>query len=821
MIKFLHLVGRLRRDSNLLIIGAAIVVAVASVASVDTFTDRVRRAMEQQANALLAADLVIASSQQLPPQYSQSAVALNLDTASTVEMRSVVSHGDDLQLVELKAVSNGYPLRGELIVKENNIPVASNGIPAPGTVWVEQRLLDILGLQIGDRLTLGKLTMTVTRVMVIEPDRAGSLFNLAPRVLMNLENLTATKLLLPGSRVTRSLLIAGDEPALREYKNQLTLRDTDRIRTADDARPEIRSAIDRADHFLNLAVLTSIILSAVAIALAARAYTAKNAKACALLRVLGATRRQVFIYFSKELGTLTVISIIIGIAIGLGAQYMLSILISGWVQGELPAPGATGVLRAGFIGMLASFGFALPYLLELPKTTPGSVLRPSVENNPPNPYLLVIFAGVALLLIAPWEANSWRITLWVGLGIVLAISMLAIFGQILLALLYRARHKFGMVVRFGSTNLWRRRVLTQVQVAGLALGLTALFALALVRTELLESWVAQLPERAPNQFLINIQPEEQQSLKQFFSAHGIAPPELHPMIRARLVSINGKNVHLDDYDDPRAKRLANREFNLSSSAKLKTDNKITAGNYWSAGVDRPEFSFEKDIAETLGLEVGDVIEFAAAGENLAAEITSLRTVQWESMGVNFFVEGTPALLNPFPATYITSFYLPEGNNGLMAELVRQFPSVTALDVSALITQVKLIMDRAADAIEFVAMFTLLAGVLVLISAIQTTQQERNFATALIKTVGGTRLKTISLMVSEFVIVGAIAGTTAAITAQLCAWAIADQVLQISYSFDFWFVLLGGLWSALIVVLIGLVAITLAFRKPARLLLNPP
>ncbi|MGR8950227.1 MAG: ABC transporter permease, partial [Gammaproteobacteria bacterium] len=750
----------------------------------------------------------------------QTAHKLGLKTAYTTAMRSVVSHGDNLQLVELKAVSDSYPLRGQLLTTENAAADKTARVPTQGTIWVEQRLLDMLAVRPGDTINLGAMTMVIDRVVLVEPDRAGSLFNLAPRVLMNFVDIEATKLLLPGSRVTHNLLVAGEEVDVRNYKKTLSLRDTDRIKTTEDARPEIRSALDRADHFLNLAVLTAIVLSAVAIALAARAYTSKNAKACALLRVLGATRGQVLVYFVKELGLLTFLAIVIGVGAGFGAQFLLTLLIKGWVQGNLPPPGLIGITRASFIGLTASLGFALPYLLELPKTPPGSVLRPSVGKTKQNPLLLCIFAVVAVLLIAPWDTGSWQITLWVGLGIIAAMTILAIFGQAVLTMLYKFRRKFSLNLRFGATNLWRRKVLTQVQVAGLALGLTALFTLALVRTELLESWVAQLPERAPNQFLINIQSTEREALREFFSNQGITPPDFHPMTRARLISINGRAVDLDAYKDPRAKRLANRDFNLSSSSGLKPDNKIVAGAYWANNTTQREFSFEKDIAETLGLELGDVVEFAAAGENLSAEITSLRTVQWETMGVNFFVEGTPALLHSFPATYITSFYLAEDENGVMAELVRKFPSVTVLDVSALITQVKIIMDRAADAIEFVAIFTLLAGVLVLISAIQTTQQERNFSTAIVKTFGGTKATTLGLMANEFIIIGAISGTAGAITAQLCTWAIASRVLQISFQFDFWLVLFGALVSACVVTGIGLVAVTLAFRQPSRLLLNP-
>ncbi|MEM7467614.1 MAG: FtsX-like permease family protein, partial [Pseudomonadota bacterium] len=658
-------------------------------------------------------------------------------------------------------------------------------------------------------------------IVQVEPDRAGSLFNMAPRVLMNERDLASTKLILPGSRVTNALLLAGSEESVSDFVENLTLRDSDRLRTPDEARPEVSSAIDRAGHFLNLAVLTAIILSTVAIALAARAYASKNAKPCALLRVLGASRRQVFIYFAKELGILTLVCLLIGVSLGLLAQHSVGLLITGWVQGDLPPAKLLGSARAVFVGLIASLGFALPYLLQLPNIAPASILRASTNGSKPNGRLLILFALIATLLITPWDPQAWRLSAWVALGIVMAMILLAFFGQALLGLMYRARHRLGLASRFGANNLWRRKVLTQLQIAGLALGLSALFTLTLVRDQLLDSWLQQLPESAPNQFLINIQPDEKQALAAFFRAHNLAAPKFYPMTRARLVSINDKPMQLEDYQSPRAKRLANREFNLSYSEKLKPDNKVVGGKYWAENSVDLELSFEKDIAKTLGLALGDVIEFAAAGENLTAKITSIRTVQWETMGVNFFVEGTRTLLEPFPATFITSFHLPENNDHVMAELVRNFPSVTALDVSALIEQVRKIMNRASTAIEFVALFTLLAGGLVLVSAIHTTQQERNLSTALIKTFGGSRFRTMSLHAAEFLIIGIISGVAGATAAQMCTWLIAREVLNIDYAFNWLLIVNGGILAAIAVLCVGLIAIFLSFKKPTRILLNPP
>ena len=816
--KFIQISKRCLRDPNLILIGLALTIAVASVASVDTFTDRVRRAINQQANALLAGDLAILSSQPLPTSYTKDARELGLSTATTTAMRSVVSHGDELQLVELKAVSTGYPLRGKIVSSSNGKQTLA-GIPTQGSVWVERRLLHLLKLQEGDSITVGDLPLRIERTLLIEPDRAGSLFNLAPRVMMNLQDLAQTKLVLPGSRLTNTLLIAGEQSRIELLKKSLTLRDTDKIRTPDDARPEIRSAIERADHFLNLAALTAIFLAGVAIALAARAYTDKNTKSTALLRVLGATRQQVLRYYIAELGVLAILSIFAGVLIGFGAQQVLSSVVSGWVQGALPSATLVGIARAVFIGIVALFGFALPYLLTLRDTAPGLVLRPTMDPVRPKYRVIIIYSLISVALITPWQNGSFTLTALVTLGILSTLLILGLIGHALINSLYKTRQTFNFLWRFGVTNLWRRSMLTQIQISGLGLGLTVLLTLSLVRSEIITSWLNQLPDGAPNQFLINIQPDEIKQLSAFFAENGLDRPNFYPMIRARLTAINGKEIDLNDYPSPRAKRLANREFNLSWANKLKSDNEIVAGQWWETQTNAHEFSFEKDIAKSLGLNLGDVIEYATAGEKLSGRITSLRKVQWDTMGVNFFVEGTPALLREFPATYITSFYLAAEKTSMLTSLIREFPSVTVLDVSALIGQVQSIMDRASHAVEFVAIFTILAGLLVLIAATQTTQKERNFNTALLKTLGSSRQYIFRAMAIEFLIVGAIAGITATIAAQTCTWLIATQVLNLTYEIKLWLIPAGALVSSAVVSIIGFGTIATAFRQPAKNLLS--
>jgi putative ABC transport system permease protein len=808
-------------DRSFLVMGAAVVIAVASVTAVDMFTDRVRAALVRQSSALLAADVVVISNEKLTGNYARSARSFDLITTSTLSMRSVVTFKEHLQLTELKAVEDNYPLRGKMLVSDTPFASAnpSTDIPVAGTAWVESRLLSLIGAQVGDRIGVGASTLRISKILVLEPDRGGDLFNIAPRVMINQSDIPATALIAPGSRVRYALLVAGSPSGTEEFKSNLSLRDGDQILSPDTARPEIRNALKRAEQYLGLATLTTILLAGVAIALAARSFAAQRRDAVALLRTLGATRRFVLRYFLLEILMLGLLTATIGAALGMASQEIIARSMTGWTQAALPEPSITAALRAAGTALLALTGFALPPLMNLPNVPPLRVLRNDVDATPPNKFGILIYALAATLFVAPWRADDIQLTIWSLIGLVVCLAALILAALATTKVVTQLRSYTGLVWRFGVANIARRGMLTTVQICALGLGLMVLLVLGIVRNDLLDDWLSSLPPDAPNQFLMNIQPTDVSSLLAFFERREIDAPSFYPIVRGRLSAINDQPITANTYVDPRARRLADREFNLSAAADLKPHNVIVEGQWWDSTSGDGQFSVERDIARTLNIRLGDTLSYRIAGREIHGTVTNLRAVQWESMEVNFFVEATPQLLDDLPATFITSFRLNSTSYPILRELVEKFPSVTVIDVAALVDHIRAIMDRSAAAIEFVFLFTLISGILVLIAAVQSTQDERVFESALLKTLGASRFLTLRIMGAEFLTIGFISGLVAGCVALLSGWLVATRVLEIDYSVNFIVILIGIVAGVASVTLVGTVAIMSALKRPAMLVLR--
>ena len=807
----------LRRDGRageLMLVFVALIIAVASTTAVGFFTDRIQRAIGTQANALLAADLVLESRNPIPESLRSAAHANGLATSDIITFRSVVSTGEQLQLTEVKAVQAGYPLRGSLQVSRTLFgPAEETGItPAPGEAWAETRLLPALGLAVGDNIALGKVRLRITRVLVLEPDRGGDLFSIAPRLMINHADVAATGLILPASRATRRLLVAGNAPAVAEFRAGAlkALPVGVKLREVRDARPELRAALRRAEQFLGLAVLSSLLVAGVAIAMAARRFAARHLDNCAVLRCLGASQRFIISVFAVEMLILGGCAGIVGALGGYAAQWGLAELLRGLTTTALPPAGwlpfATGVTTS----VVALIGFAMPPLLQLKHVPPARVLRRELGPPTGSRTLPYVAAFLLLLLLAPWRAGNVNLSAYLIAGSLATICVSALLAVVAIKLLGRLRSRVGVAWRYGLANIARRAGGAVVQIVALALGIMVMLMLSLVRTDLLAGWQATLPPRAPNHFLINIQPSEVNTIRTFFAARGVASPDLHAMVRARLTHINDQAVDIDNYLEPRARRLADREFNLSWATALQEDNKIVAGRWWSADQNgQPELSVERDFAETLGFKLGDVLHFRIAEQDVSARITSLREVNWDSFNVNFFVVATPGWLESHPATFITSVYLDDQQKLVLNELVARFSSITVLDVAALMKQVRRIMDRVTRAVEYVFGFTVLAGVLVLVAALQSTHDECVRESAVLKTLGAVRSRIRLGLLAEFCTLGALAGLVAALAASLLSYVLAEYVFNISYQFNalMWPVgLLAGMIGTALVGVAGMRAI---------------
>ncbi len=795
----LRLLRRDWRAGELRLLVTALVIAVASVTSVGFFTDRIERAMQRRASEVLAADLRLDSRQPLDPRFEQQAGANGLQTAETVSFPSVVLNDGDTQLVQAKAVSPGYPLRGRLLIRESvtGADLPTDTIPAPGEAWLEDRLLPLLNLKLGDRIKLGQMSFTVSRVISYEPDRASNLFALAPRVMINRADLEATGLLGPASRVRYRLLLAGDEAAVANFREWLDRQPMEgvEIENIKGARPELRIALDRGGRFLRLTAATAILLCVVAVALASRRFVERQADTSALLRCLGASRRQVAWIFLLRLLGLGVIASLAGSAIGLAAQTALIALVGHWFTQQIPGPTPWPLLSGLGTGILVLLGFALPSVLRLSRVPPLRVFRRHL-GAPSLGYRLSIGAALlSLAVLLVWQIGDDQLAFQLIGGLLAGLALLAAVSRLLVFLLRPLRSRSAGSWRYGLASLSRNPATTSVQLSGFGLGITVLLLLAMVRVDLLNDWRNALPEQSPNLFLINIQPQEVEGVRELLKQGGIDNSGLYPMIRGRLLRIGDHAVSADDYASPRAQRLATRDFNLSQASGMQSDNRIVAGRWWDAGEqERPWFSVEEGIAETLGIALGDRLTFEVAGSEITGEVTSLRSVQWDSFNVNFFVIGTPGLMRDQPASYITSFYLPPDRRALLHRLIQQYPSVTALDVSALMQQVRAIMDRGVMAVESVFLFTLAAGVIVLYAGIQASRELRIQEAAILRTLGLSRRRLLVSVWLEFALLGGLAGAISAGLATVISWSLATRVFELPWQPDplMWAVaILGG------------------------------
>jgi putative ABC transport system permease protein len=783
----LRLLARNYRGGELTLLAAALVIAVASVTTVGFFTDRVHRALDRQANQLLGADLVVAADHPLPPALEAQARQLGLSAVRMMSFPSMAAKGDTNVLASVKVVTPGYPLRGTLRVADrlygpDRVPPS---VPAPGSVWADEKLYTQLGLAIGDAVTLGSASLTVSAILTQEPDAAIGFINAGPRIIVNSADIAATGLVQTGSRIRYRLQIAGEPGAVDAYRawSLSRLAPGERVEGIRDARPEIRSALERAEKFLGLATLVSVLLAAAAIALAARRFLQRHLDGCAMMRCLGASQGTVVrVYFIQFL-LLGLAASAAGCAAGLLAQLLLAKALMQLLAIALPAPGMEPALYGVATGLALLIGFALPPLTGLARVPPLRVIRRDL-GAPDRAGIAGYALGFALIAaMIFWHANDWTLGAWVLGGFAGAAVACGLIAWLLLRLTSGLREG-GISWRFGIANLRRRPLGSVIQVVSLGLGMMALLTLTLVRNDLLETWQTSLPPQAPNRFIVNIQPEQLQPLGLFFARRGVTMPATHPMVRGRLTRINARGVSSADYADDRARRLVDREFNLSSATRMQSDNRIVAGRWWGAAPDRKDqFSVEDGIARTLGIRIGDRLTFDIAGTPTSGVVTSLRKVDWDTFNVNFFVVAPPGLLDGAPVSHITSFYLPPGNAELLSELVKQFPNLLLIDVAQVLAQVQAMMGQVALAVQFIFLFTLLAGLVVLYAAIASTQDERLYQATLMRTLGANRRQLRRAVVAEFAVVGALAGLLAAAGASAVGYAIAWKVLHLDFTFS--------------------------------------
>jgi len=806
------------RSGEFTVMGTALALALAAVSAVGFFTARVQTAVVEQAGESLAADLLLQSGTPLPPEFARSAAAAGAETSPLLDFPTVLLAGDATQLVDVHAVSAGYPFRGRVRLADAPFGPAhpADGIPAPGTAWVDPRALGMLRLKVGDTVQVGGLHLRIAAAIAYLPDGGFGFTALAPKVVLNGADLAASGLVDTNSRVDYKLLVAGppDVVASLESSWRAKLPQGVRLQDARDGRPELVSAIDRSQRFLALAALVSALISAVAVVLAARRYALRYTDAAAVLKCLGLKGRGVQTVLLLELLWLGLLSGLMGVALGYGAQYGLVALLKDLLPAELPAPPLTPALSALGIGLVLLLGFALPPLMRLGDTPPARVLRRDLAPPPARGFAVygaALAAGFGLTL---WQVKTLTLSLYVLGGLALTVLLLGAGAFLMLYALRRLRRRAGVGWRYGLANLNRHRRDAVIQMVAFGIGLMVLLLLAVVRTDLLASWRTTLPDDAPNQFIINIQPDQRDTVTRFFTQHGIRTPTLYPMIRARLTAIGGKPIASIHYDSEQSRRMSEREQNLSWSEALPAANSVTLGHWWRGNESKQSLaSLEDGFARDLGVKVGDSLSFDMAGAPLTVTVASIRSVHWDSFQPNFFIELSPGALAATPATWITSVYLPPQKSAMLADLVRELPSLTLFDVDSIMQQVRHLMDQASLAVEYVFLFTLGAGVVVLLAAVQATRDERRFEAAVLRALGASRRLVRSAAAAEYAALGFTSGLLGALAATLVAWVLAKRVFSLPYELDWRVWVIGLVAGTLIVALSGLAATRRVLRAP--------
>jgi putative ABC transport system permease protein len=798
------------RAGELRLLIVAVTLAVAALTAVGFFADRLKGGLARDARQLLGGDAVVSSDNPTPQAFIDRARALGLQATGTLGFptmgRAGEAQGGASKLVALKVVDTGYPLRGSLrVAPAPETPgQTTRDIPAKGEAWVDAPLLDALGLKMGDALLLGDSALKIARIIVTEPDRGGGFMSFAPRVMINQADIQATGLVQPASRLNYRFAVAGNDRQVRAFNQwadaqikRAEVRGV-RLESLESGRPEMRQTLDRAEKFLNLVALLAALLSAVAVALAARGFAANHLDDCAMLRVLGQSQRTIAMSYAFEFALIGLFASALGVAIGFGVHYVFVMLLAGLVDAALPAASLWPVAFGMGMGLTLLFAFGLPPVLQLAQVPPLRVIRRDVGGLKPASLAVlgVGVAGFAALLLA--ASSDLLLGLIAVGGFAVAVAVFAALSWVAVKLLRKSVNEATAPrwLVLATRQISARPAYAVVQVSALAVGLLALILLVLLRTDLISSWRKATPPDAPNRFVINVMPEQGDAFLKTLRDAGVAKLDWYPMIRGRLVQVNGRDVTPDDYTDERAKRLVDREFNLSHAAVQPPHNEVVAGAW------QPEeagaISVEDGIAKTLNLKMGDTLRFDIGGVATDAKITSLRKVDWGSMRANFFVMYPVSRMENVPVTYMSAFRAPD-TKGFDNALVRAFPNITNVDMTATLNQVQGVLDKVIRAIEFLFGFTLAAGVVVLFAAVTATREERAREYAIMRAVGARASLLRQVQRAELAGVGLLAGFLASIVASVVGWGLARFAFEFEWTVSP-AVLLGGALAGAVLAL---------------------
>ncbi|MEN9434074.1 MAG: hypothetical protein RLZZ422_1663 [Pseudomonadota bacterium] len=795
----------------------AMIISVAVVTAVGFFTDRVGTAMKAQAVELMGGDLIVTSTRPLNDEYLKHAEQQGLKTAQMLKFSSMASTADAMQLVEVKAVSGTYPLKGEVrLAKAVGEPyTVASTVPKAGEIWAEPALMTMLDLKIGDQVELGNSLFTVSELLIQEPDRGTSFMQISPVVLMNAVDVPATGLVTHASRARYSQYYVGNTRTIEPFQTWLKpqLLPLEKIRTLDDGLPTVQESLQRAMRFLGLSSLLSVILAATAIALTSASLVRRETVAVAVSKAMGQSRQRLMREQFVSLLMLALLAALIGSVLGYGLQFFLADRLAEVINETLPPPTGRPIWLGFLTAVILLLGFALPYIGQLLNTEPVQILQQRF-NTLRVPLKVWLVTLVPALYGLFWlQAQDARLALWILLGLMVGLGVfwLAALGLVKLVSYLSGRFSWRWLAVFRGA---RRSVLLLVV---FATGFFSLLLLSTIRTDLVNRWEESLPANAPNQFLINIQPQDKKGVVEVLKQRGMEG-HFYPMIRGRLLEINGKAITQEQFENPEAKQLLNREFNLSSFAQLPDSNKVLEGQ-WFSSTSKEGFSIEKGVGKTLGFGLGDRLTFDIAGQRFEQPVTSVREVKWDSLQPNFFVVAAPELLSNLPHSFITSIYLPKQNQNSLQQVIKLYPSITAIDVSVIMEQIRSLINRATFAVQGIFLFTLVAGIVVLVAALQSQRSERQREMAILKSMGASHTELKRRISIEFIVIGALAGVLAGLIASTLGSLLAFYLFDLVGAFNPWPPILGAGAGAILVGLSGFLSLRGLLNVPPMLLLK--
>jgi len=812
----MRMLWRDSRSGELTLLILALIIAVSSSTAIALFSERLQRTMNHQAAELLGADLVIASPEVIAPEWLEQAKLLNLKTASTAEFPSVLIEHDELLLASIKAISDAYPLRGFLKTSEGDVnaeTIVHHG-PEPGTAWLEKRLLSALKLKLGDTLTVGEKPLLVTKIITYEPDKKGDFYSFSPRVMINELDLLATGVIQPGSQVHYYFQFVGDANALVAFKNWLKpqLNPSQRIMDSHDNRPELSSALNRAERYLGLSSILVILIAGVAIAMATTRYTERHFNATALLRCLGLKQREILWLYSSQFMVLGLVASAMGTVLGYCAQVGLFYILRELLPQPIGPPSLASLFFGFVIGMVVLFGFALPPLLRLKHVSALRVLRRELEPKQPKVWLVYGLAiGLISLLIWKYTDDLKMTASVLGVGLItLMLLSLLIVG--LLKLIHKRLDGLSLIWRLGLQGLLRNNRASISQILAFSITLVAMLLSFNVRNDIINDWQQQLPKDAPNHFALNIFPHQVQDFKAELKQQHISGSEFYPVVRGRLTAVNQIAVQKRVSKDSQGDNAIHRDLSLTWAADLPNENKLQAGAWWTDTLPG-QVSVEQKLAQSLSIKVGDSLTFTVGSQQFNATVANIRSLRWDTMKPNFYMVFSPGTLEAFPSTFITSFYLAENQKELLNTLVKKFPSTTVLEVDLILQQFKTLLTQLTQAINFLLYFALMAGFIVLLAAVYATLDQRIYEGALMRTLGASRRLLRTAQLIEFSVLGLISGVMAIVMSELMLLALYTQVLHISFHPSFYLWLLVPVTNAVLISIVGCWGVRQVLNKP--------